>query len=168
MASIQSATGTGNKLLHHPYGWDQRSQHCWQRSRKGKTWQPVKTSVSPFWERCVFHSQPNISHFGLLKSKITQIQIVTLKSQLAGKQSRVSCQDTMCNTISETTTVSNTFFKKQWQKSLPRERQQRSICHSCYFHLNIWVCIKTSKKSREKSFWFEWDFKETTTGVDRY
>lgn len=34
----------------------------------------------------------------------------------------------------------------------PEKDNKEVICHSCYFHLNIWVCIKTSKKSREKSF----------------
>lgn len=109
---MQSATGIGNKLLHQPYGWDQRSQHHWQRSKKGKIWQPVKTSVSPVWEGCAFHSQPNTSCFGLLKSKTIQIQIVTLKSQLAGKQCRVWRQEMTCNSISETTIVSKMVFKK--------------------------------------------------------
>lgn len=117
MVCMQSATGIGSKLLHHPYGWDQRSQHYWQRSKKGKIWQPVKTSVSPVWERCAFHSQPDTSDFGLPKSKTVQIQIVTLKSQLAGKQHGVWCQEMTCNTA---------FLRQaQYQKCSSRHSDRR-------------------------------------------
>lgn len=67
MTCMGFAIGIGNKLLHHPYGWDQRSRHYWQRSKKCKIWQPVKTSVPPVWEK-MCRSQP-AKHFTFWSSK---------------------------------------------------------------------------------------------------